>query len=148
MVALESNVQELKEPVEDEIGGEDQPALGSMTINLDPSLGSTIPQSTATPILPPWSSMKWGMGSAALGTSMGTWGSSWNQAQPKSISKARSERLGPVYADSVKEETVTKVQVEEPLCPMGTGPPSMAFKEKEVPDTFSATKGQVGETSE
>ena len=75
-MALESSVQELKEPVEDETGGEDQPALDSMTINLDPSPSNTIPQSTATPILPPWSSMKWGTGFAALGTSMGTWGSS------------------------------------------------------------------------
>ena len=56
--------------------------------------------------------------------------------------------LGPVYADSVKERTVPKVQVEETLCPVGTGPPSMAFKEKEVPDMLLATKGQVGETSE
>ena len=76
MVALESSVQELKEPVEDETGGEGQPMLDSIMINLDPSPGSTIPQSTATPILPPWSSMKWGTGSATLGTSMGTWGSS------------------------------------------------------------------------
>ena len=80
LVALESSVQEVKELVEDKTGGEDEPALDSMTINLDPSLGSTIPQST-TPILPPWSSMKWGTGSVAPGTSMGTWGSSWNQAQ-------------------------------------------------------------------
>ena len=76
LVALESSVQELKEPVEDETGGEDQPALDPMTINLDPSLGGTIPQSTATPILPPWSSMKWGTGSATPGTNMGTLGSS------------------------------------------------------------------------
>ena len=48
LVALESSVQELKEPVEDETGGEDQPTLDPMTINLDPSPGSTIPQSTAT----------------------------------------------------------------------------------------------------
>ena len=56
--------------------------------------------------------------------------------------------MGPVYADSVKERTVPKVQVEETLCSVGTGLPSMAFKVKEVPDTLSATKGQVGETSE
>ena len=73
-MALESSVQELKEPVEDETGGEDQPALDSMTINLDPSPGSTTPQSTATPILSPWSSMKWGMRSVAPGTSIGTLG--------------------------------------------------------------------------
>ena len=41
-MVLESSVQELKEPVEDEIGGEDQPVLDSMMINLDPSPGSTI----------------------------------------------------------------------------------------------------------
>ena len=78
-MVLESSVQELKEPVEDEIGGEDQPALDSMTINLDPSPSSTIPQSTATPILPPWSSMKWGTKSVAPRTSMGT----WDQARTK-----------------------------------------------------------------
>ena len=147
-MALESSVQELKEPVEDETS-EDQPALDPMTINLDPSPGSTIPQSTATLILPPWSSMKWGMGSIAPETRMGTWGSSWDQAQREPINElARSERLGPVYADSVKERMVPKVQVEETLCPVGTGPPSMAFKEKEEPDTLSATKGQLGKTSE
>ena len=75
-MALESSVQELKELVEDETGGEDQPALDSMMINLDPSPSSTIPQSIATPILPPWSSMKWSMGFATPGTSMDTWGSS------------------------------------------------------------------------
>ena len=75
-MALEPSIQELKEPVEDEIGGEDQSALDSMTINLDPSLDSTIPQSTATPIMPPWNSMKCGMASVAPRTSMGTWGSS------------------------------------------------------------------------
>ena len=139
-MALESSYQELKEPVEVETSGEDQLVLDSMTINLDPSLGSMIPQSTATPMLPPWSSMKWGMGSTALGTSMGTWGSSWNQAPPESISQlVESERLGPVYADSVKERMVPKVQVEETLCPVGTGPPSIPFKEKEVPDTLSTT---------
>ena len=52
--------------------------------------------------------------------------------------------MGPVYANSMKERTVPKVQVEEMLCPVGTGPPSIAFKEKEVPDTLSATKGLVG----
>ena len=36
--------------------------------------------------------------------------------------------------------------MEETLCLVGTGPASMAFKEKEVPDTLSATKGLVGET--
>ena len=93
--------------------------------------------------------MKWGMGSATQGTSMGTWESSWNQAQREPISEPiGSERLGPVYVDSVKEQTVPKVQVEETLRPVGTGPPSMAFKEKEVPGTLSATKGQVVETSE
>ena len=69
-------MRELKEPMEDETGGEYQPTLDSTMINLDPSLGSTIPQSTATPILPPWSSMKWGMVFAGPRTSMGTWGSS------------------------------------------------------------------------
>ena len=54
--------------------------------------------------------------------------------------------MGPVYANSVKERTVPKVQVEETLCPVGTGPPSMAFKEKEVPDMLSATKGPVGKS--
>ena len=48
-MALKSSIQELKEPVEDETGGEDQLALDSMTINLDPFPGSTIPQSTYHP---------------------------------------------------------------------------------------------------
>ena len=47
-MALDSSIQELKEPVEDEAGGEDQLALDSKTIKLDPSPGSTIPESTAT----------------------------------------------------------------------------------------------------
>ena len=71
------------------------------------------------------------------------------QAQTESISEPiESEGLGLAYADSVKERTVPKVQVEEELCPVGTGAPSMAFKEKEVPNTFLATRGPVGETSE
>ena len=52
--------------------------------------------------------------------------------------------MGLVYADSVKEQMVPKVLVEETLCPMGTRLPGMAFKEKEVSDTLSATKGQWG----
>ena len=56
--------------------------------------------------------------------------------------------MGPIYADSVKERTPPKVQVEENLCLVGTVPPSMTFKEKEVPKSFSTTKGQMRETSE
>ena len=48
----------------------------------------------------------------------------------------------------MKERIVPKVQVEETLCPIGIGPQSIAFKEKEAPDMLSATKGQVGEISE
>ena len=44
LVALESSIQEFKEPREDETSGEDQPALDSMTINLDPSPRCTILQ--------------------------------------------------------------------------------------------------------
>ena len=56
--------------------------------------------------------------------------------------------MGPAYADLVKERTVPKVQVEETLCLVGIRPPTMAFKEKEVPNILSATKGPVGKTSE
>ena len=59
-----------------------------------------------------------------------------------------SEGLGPIYVDSVKERTVPKIQVEEKFCRMGVVPPSMAFKEKEFPDTLLTTKGPMGETSE
>ena len=52
-MALESSVQELKEPEEDDTGGDDQPVLDLKTINLDPSPSSTIPKSTATHTLPP-----------------------------------------------------------------------------------------------
>ena len=31
---------------------------------------------------------------------------------------------------------------------MGTVPPNMTFKEREVPNTFSATKGPMGGTNE
>ena len=55
---LEFSVQELKELVEDETGGEDQPVLDSKTINLDLSSSSTLLDSTATPTLPPCLSMK------------------------------------------------------------------------------------------
>ena len=56
--------------------------------------------------------------------------------------------MGPTYANSVKEQVVPNVLIGEKLSPMGTGPPSIAFKEKEVPNTFLATLGQWGETSE
>ena len=86
---------------------------------------------------------------AASVTSAGDMRSSGNQAQIEAISeRRRSERLEPIYAGSVKEQTIPKVQVEEKLCPMGTMSLSMAFKEREVPDTFSETKGPVGETNE
>ena len=52
--------------------------------------------------------------------------------------------MGPIYTDSVKEQMVPKVQVEEKLCLMGTVPPSMVFKEQEVPNTLSTTKVPVG----
>ena len=59
--------------MEDKSSDEDQPALDSKMINLDPFLGNTISESIATPILPPWSSMKWGIGSTTPGTNMGAW---------------------------------------------------------------------------
>ena len=74
-MALEPSVQELKESMEDEIGGEDQPALDLKTINLDPSRGSTIAKSITTPTLSSWSSMNWYVGSATPETSAGKWGS-------------------------------------------------------------------------
>ena len=77
-MALEVNIQELKEPMEDKTSGKDQPMLDSKTINLGPSFGSTIPESTATSTLLSWSSMKWGIGSVAQETSVSNKGSSWN----------------------------------------------------------------------
>ena len=46
--------------------------------------------------------------------SVGNLGSSWNQAQTKLIRKpVGSEELGPIYADSIKQHMVPKVQMEE-----------------------------------
>ena len=92
LVALEPSVQELKEQVEDKIGGEDQPMLNLKMINLDPFLGGIIPESAATPTLPPLSPIKWNTGFVALETSVGTWGSSWNKAQTESISEPTNQK--------------------------------------------------------
>ena len=144
MVELEASVQELNAPEEDGAGGEDQPGLDSNLIDLEGSLRSPILGSTAIPILPRPSFMKGYDEPAVPTTSVGESGSSLAGA----FDKPAGEGVGPAYADSVKEQAVPKVLTGEKLCPMGTGPPGMAFKEKEVPDTFSATLGHRGETSE
>ena len=55
--------------------------------------------------------------------------------------------MAPIYVDSVKEQMIPKVQVEEKLWPVGSVPQSMAFKEKDVPNMLSTTMGPKRETS-
>ena len=93
-----------------------------------------------------------GYGIVAPRTNMGTWGSSWNQAQTESMSQwvglIRIREIGTSLCGFSEGVDGPKGPSGGNALSSGNRAAKYGIQGKEVPDTLSATKGLVGETSE